>query len=57
MGFTKKQMKQRVVFSPILKPFANSITYKLVQTFSNIKPSSDTWRKLGGIIQFYLEAC
>lgn len=57
MGFEKIFIKQRIVFSPVLKPFVNRISYKLVQTISNSKPESDTFRKLRGIIQFYLEAC
>lgn len=56
MGFKKKAMKQSIVFHPVLRPFVNEISYKSIRMVSTLKPESDMWRKLLGIIQFYRES-
>ena len=56
MGFQKKPMKQSIVFHPICRPFVNEISYKLIRMVSAFNPESDVWRKLLGIIQFYMES-
>jgi len=56
MGYQKFPMKQRIIFNPLIKPFINTYSYKIVQKLSEIKPESDTLRKADGIIRFYLEA-
>jgi len=54
MGFQKQPMKQGIVFHPIIKPFINKFTYNLIQRFA-ARRSEDFWRKLEGVLRFYME--
>ena len=54
MGYQKLPMKQGIVFHPLVKPFINNITYKVIQRIS-MTSTSDFWRKLEGIFRFYRE--
>jgi hypothetical protein len=56
MGFEKLPIKQNIAFNPIIKPFVNGFSHKLVQTISSANPKSDIWRKLSGVIRFYMES-
>jgi hypothetical protein len=55
MGFTKRAMKQAIIFNPIIKPFINNFTYKSIRLASTLAPTSNTLSKLEGIVRFYKE--
>lgn len=56
MGYQKRPMKQRIVFNPLISPFIGAILHKIVRLATDVRPQSDTLRKLEGIIRFYREA-
>ena len=56
MGYKKKPMKQTIVFNPLVRPFINLFSYKLIQRLSAFRPVSDTFRKIEGIVRFYRES-
>jgi hypothetical protein len=56
LGYQKRPMKQTIVFNPLVKPFINGLSHKIIQRLSASKPDSDTFRKLEGIVRFYREA-
>jgi len=53
MGYKKKPMKQVIVFNPVIKPFINSLSQKIIEKLSELRPENDIFRKLAGIIQFF----
>jgi hypothetical protein len=55
MGFSAKAVRQRVVFHPWVKPFANQFTHDIVTRLLARKPSSRTLAKAEGILRFYLQ--
>ena len=56
MGFQKMPMKQAIVFNPLIRPFICGPFHKAVQLAAQARPKSDTFRKLEGVLRFYLEA-
>jgi hypothetical protein len=56
MGFQKKPLKQVIVFNPLVRPFINKYSHKIIQRISTLRPENDTLRKLEGIMWFYREA-
>jgi len=56
MGYTKRPMKQRIVFNPLIRPFIGRPLYKLAQLAADIRLQSDTLRKVDGILRFYRDA-
>jgi hypothetical protein len=56
MGFRKRPMKQTIVFNPLVRPFINGFSHKVIQRLSALRPENDTFRKLEGTVRFYREA-
>jgi hypothetical protein len=55
IGLEPIAVRQRVVFHPILAPFINSFSHKLVLDLMNISKKKSFLAKMEGIIRFYLE--
>ena len=53
MGYSKRPMKQRIVFNPLVRPFIGQTLHKVVKLFADKRTESDTLRKVDGIINFY----
>jgi hypothetical protein len=55
MGYVARPVRQRVVFSPIIRPLFNSISHKVVKYMLNHHPENPFLAKTEGMIRFYLE--
>jgi uncharacterized RmlC-like cupin family protein len=55
MGFNAKAVRQRVVFNPILDPFINKYTYRVISNIKNHYPEKASMAKVDGMIRFYLD--
>jgi hypothetical protein len=55
MGYSKRPIRQRIVFNPLIQPFIGQPLHKLVQGAARMRKESDTIRKIEGIIRFYRE--
>ena len=55
MGYVPMSVRQRVVFHPILKPFAVNRSYALLDALSKHKPKSRMIAKAKGLLRFYLQ--
>jgi hypothetical protein len=55
MGFKAKAVRQRVIFNPIIKPFANNTTHKLLVKLLKRYPNNNFLLKADGMLRFYLE--
>jgi hypothetical protein len=56
MGFQMAPMKQKIMFNPLISLFMSGFTQNFVSNISRLRPGSDFFRKLDGIIRFYREA-
>ena len=54
MGHTARPVRQRVVLHPILKPFVNQSSYKLVNLLHLRNPDSNFLSKTEGMLRFYI---
>jgi hypothetical protein len=54
MGFSAKAVRQRVVFHPILRPFANRYTHQLIKNAIARDPANSFLAKVEGMLRFYL---
>ena len=55
MNFQEKPVRQRVVFHTWAAPFANRLTYQLIQSLQKRFASQPKLAKIEGIFRFYLE--
>ncbi len=55
MGFQPNPVRQRVVFHPLLKPFINSFSHKLINYSLQLFPDNPILPKAEGMIRFYRE--
>ncbi len=55
MGHTARPVRQRVVLHPMLKPFVNPTSYKLVDYLSQRNPCNNLYSKTEGMLRFYLQ--
>jgi hypothetical protein len=53
MGFTARPVLQRVVFHPLLKPFANELTHRWLLRQLQMDPSKQMLAKFEGLLRFY----
>ena len=54
MGYRAKPVRQRVVFSPFLRPFVNNISHKMLQISLKLFPHNHIFSKAEGMFRFYL---
>jgi hypothetical protein len=54
MGFQAKPLRQRIMFSPCIKPFVNELSHKLLQLGHRMIPKNHTLSKAEGVFRFYL---
>ncbi len=54
MGLHAKAVRQRVVFNPMLEPFINRSTHKLISGLVSRYPEKASLAKVEGMIRFYL---
>jgi len=55
MGYQAKQIRQRVVFHPMLQFAANKTSHIILRWLLNMKPQSRTLSKAEGMFRFYLQ--
>ncbi len=55
MGYIAKPVRQRVVFHPLLRPFANSVTYAALGQAHRWRPGNPILAKAEGMLRFYLQ--
>jgi hypothetical protein len=55
MGYTAEPVRQRVLFHPLLRPLANSMTLAAVERIGGAILRSPKWLKAAGMMRFYLE--
>jgi hypothetical protein len=55
MGFLPKVACQQVAFSPLLRPFATSLTHAVIRRLYRRFPSSPSLAKAEGILRFHLD--
>ena len=55
MGFTRKPVRQRVVFHPLLVPCLNGVSHALIRRVLTRRPDNATLAKAEGMVRFYLE--
>jgi hypothetical protein len=55
MSFTAKPVRQRVMFHPILQPFANRFVHKQVKRATERDPANPNLAKVEGMLRFYLQ--
>jgi hypothetical protein len=53
MGFTAQPVRQRVVFHPLLQPFANEVTHRWLVHQVQRDPSQHILAKAEGLLRFY----
>jgi hypothetical protein len=54
MSIIPKPVRQRTVFNPILKPFANPTTHRIVKRLLDRNPNSRLYAKAEGMLRFHL---
>ncbi len=54
MGYAPKPVRQRIVFSPILRPLVNPLSHAVLKTALRLLPSSYVFAKAEGMFRFYL---
>jgi hypothetical protein len=55
MEYLAKPVRQRVVFSPLVRPFINRLSYGSLRICLNLWPGSPTVAKAEGMVRFYLQ--
>ena len=55
MSFTARPVRQRVVFHPILRPFANWHIHRLLSRLIERDPANSNLAKIEGMLRFYLQ--
>ena len=55
MNFDALPVRQRVVFHPIIQPFVNNVSQRIMSTFIKYFPDNNLFRKTEGMLRFYLE--
>jgi hypothetical protein len=55
MGYTAKPVRQRVIFHPLLDPFANKLTHTLISRLFTRNQGNATLAKLEGMLRFSLQ--
>lgn len=55
LAFQPRPVRQRVVFHPILKPFANKTTRRLINRLLNLNTNNPLLSKANGMLRFYLD--
>ena len=55
MGFSAKPLRQRVVFHPWIKPFANPLIEKSLKRLLRSDPENPRLSKAGGLLRFHSE--
>jgi len=55
MGYQAKAVRQRVVFHPLIRPFINRASYRVLQQVARWRPKSRALSKAEGMLRFYLE--
>jgi hypothetical protein len=55
MRYLAKPVRQRVVFSPVVRPFINRLSHGLLKACRNAWPSNSTIAKAEGMVRFHLE--
>jgi hypothetical protein len=55
MGYRAIQVRQRVVFHPLLAPFVNRASHAFVSRLLALRPGNVVLSKAEGMIRFYLE--
>jgi hypothetical protein len=55
MGMIAKPVRQKIVFHPLLQPFANDFTYKSLKKWTARDPENSFLAKTEGILRFYLQ--
>ncbi len=54
MGYYPKPVRQRIVFSPLLRPLVNPLSHAALKTALRLFPSSYLFAKAEGMFRFYL---
>lgn len=54
MGYSPKPVRQRIVFSPFLRPFVNPMSHAMLKAALRLFPSSYLFAKAEGMFRFYL---
>ena len=57
MGYVQKQVRQCVLFHPLLAPAINRVTHGLVKGLSRLMPGNRTLSKAEGMFRLSLDAC
>jgi len=55
MGLIAKPVKQKIVFHPLIKPFANQVVYNALHKWTIRDPENCFIAKVEGIMKFYLQ--
>jgi hypothetical protein len=55
MGYRAKPVRQRIVLHPILRPFINAVSYRVLAKIRQLLPDSCTLSKAEGMLRFYLQ--
>jgi hypothetical protein len=53
MGYTARCLRQRVVFHPVIEPFAGLVGYRALPYLVNRYPDRTTFTKIQGMFRFY----
>lgn len=55
MSFIPRPVRQRVVFNPLLMPFANNVSHQTLKKLLDRKPGSHILSKAEGMLRFHLQ--
>ncbi len=55
MGYSAEPVRQRVVFHPVLRPFAGRAALRTVEFTRRVLFRGPSWHKAAGMMRFYLE--
>jgi hypothetical protein len=55
MGMIAKPVRQKVVFHPLVRPFANNVIHKYIQKRMARDPENSFLAKTEGMLRFYLQ--
>ncbi len=55
MGLIAKPVRQKIVFHPLLAPFASEFTYRFLKNWASHDPSSNFAAKSEGMLRFFLQ--
>jgi hypothetical protein len=55
MGMIAKPVRQKIVFHPLLQPFANDLTYRSLKKWTVRDPENSFLAKTEGMLRFYLQ--